>query len=155
DRAQDGAACRAEHDACLGVRPVDLRTAAIGSTAGEYQCRYYELVQTASCDEYSARSSCAPSTIARILPSATARGRYFMPQSGATLTSSGGTSFNARRMRSATCRGVSTRMSDRSMHPTMIFLPGSFCSTAVSSFDCAVSIDTCRTGEPASSGRKE
>src|SRR5262249_58433057 len=46
DRAQDGAARRAEHDACLGVRPVDLRTAAIGSTAGEYQCRYYELVQT-------------------------------------------------------------------------------------------------------------
>ena len=34
----------------------------------------------------SARSNRAPSTIARSLPSATSRGRYFMPQSGARMT---------------------------------------------------------------------
>ena len=78
-----------------------------------------------------------------------------MPQSGAAITSSGRTCCSARRMRSATCSGVSTRVSERSMHPTMIFFPGSFCSTDVSSFDCAVSIETCCTGEPASSGRNE
>src|SRR5580698_2590548 len=48
------------------------------------------------------RTMAAPSAIALILPNATGRGRYFMPQSGATTTRSAGTWASARRMRSAT-----------------------------------------------------
>jgi hypothetical protein len=40
-------------------------------------------------DYNSALTSRAPSTIARILPNATSRGRYFIPQSGATTMRSG------------------------------------------------------------------
>jgi hypothetical protein len=58
-------------------------------------------------------------------------------------------------MRAATVSGVSIAISDRSSTPRMMVLPGSFCSTEQSSFDCAVSIDTCCTGEPANSGRNE
>ena len=50
---------------------------------------------------------------------------------------------------------VSTVGSLRSRHPSRICFPGSFSSTAQSSPDCAVSIDTCRTLHPASSGRNE
>jgi hypothetical protein len=50
----------------------------------------------------SARMICAPSTIARILPNAASRGRYFIPQSGATMMSCAATNGKARRMRAAT-----------------------------------------------------
>src|SRR5215813_14662668 len=50
----------------------------------------------------SCRTSAAPSTIASIFPNATSRGRYFMPQSGATTIRSGGTNGSAARMRAAT-----------------------------------------------------
>src|SRR5260370_6117250 len=60
----------------------------------------------------SARRSLAPSTIAVILPDATSRGRHFMPQSGATITSSGFTYFKAFLTRSATFPGVSMLASE-------------------------------------------
>jgi hypothetical protein len=91
-------------------------------------------------DASSSRSSLAPSTRDFILPFATSRGRYFIPQSGATMTSSAATYGSARRMRAATTSGVSTRKSARSMTPRMIFLRGNVRKTAQSSPDCAVSI---------------
>src|SRR5688572_2687772 len=103
----------------------------------------------------SLRSSRAPSTIAFSLPNATSLGRYFMPQSGATITFSGFTCLSAFFSRSTTFCGVSIVMSERSMQPTMIFLSGSLASTAVSRFDCAVSIETCLHEQAANSGRKE
>ena len=60
------------------------------------------------------RTIAAPCTIARILPSATSRGRYFIPQSVATMMFSGATKGSACRIRAATFSGVSTAMSDRS-----------------------------------------
>ena len=50
-----------------------------------------ELIQAALPASTSARTIAAPSTIAFILPKATSRGRYFMPQSGATTIFSAGT----------------------------------------------------------------
>src|SRR6185436_7141440 len=50
----------------------------------------------------------APSTIAFILASATSCGRYFKPQSGATMIRSALTNGSARRMRAATVSGLST-----------------------------------------------
>jgi hypothetical protein len=47
----------------------------------------------------------APCAIARILPSATSRGRYFIPQSVATMMFSGATNGSARRIRAARQRG--------------------------------------------------
>src|SRR5204862_129232 len=88
---------------------VELRTADV-EQAGKY-----ESLQAISFQEYSARTSFAPSTMARILASATSRGRYFMPQSGATITSSGFTYFSALCSRCATLCGVSTVMSERSI----------------------------------------
>src|SRR5690606_11348850 len=73
--------------------------------------------------EYSPRRSFAPSTSAFILPNATSRGRYFMPQSGARITFSLGTKRSARFVRSTTSCGVSTVMSERSITPRMTFLP--------------------------------
>ena len=58
-------------------------------------------------------------------------------------------------MRDATVSGVSIVMSERSSTPRMMVFIGSFSSTEQSSFDCAVSIETCRTSEFASSGRNE
>ena len=78
-----------------------------------------------------------------------------MPQSGARMTSSGFTYSSARFTRATTSCGVSIAMSDRSRHPTRIFLPFSFASTEQSRLDCAVSTETWLTGLPASSGRKE
>src|SRR5436309_6375569 len=103
----------------------------------------------------SVRRIFAPSTMAFIFPKATSRGRYFIPQSGARMASSFFTNLRAFLIRSATCCGASTVMSERSRQPTMIFLPCNFASTAQSSLDCAVSIETCRQEQPASSGRKE
>src|SRR5690606_15785768 len=103
----------------------------------------------------SSRTMRAPSTIAFILPNATSRGRYLSPQSGATMIFSAGTCGSARRMRAATVSGVSTSCVERSSTPRMIVLPGSVLSTAVSRFDCAVSIEICLTSLLLSSGRNE
>src|SRR5690606_6407349 len=100
----------------------------------------------------SARTIAAPSAIAFILPKATSRGRYLSPQSGATMIFSAGTCGSARRMRAATVSGVSTSCVERSSTPRMIVLPGSVLSTAVSRFDCAVSIEICLTSLLLSSG---
>ena len=78
-----------------------------------------------------------------------------MPQSGATTMFLASTYGSARRMRAATCCGVSGVMSERSMTPSRIFLPVNLANTAQSSFDCAVSIETCAQLQPASSGRNE
>jgi hypothetical protein len=51
-------------------------------------------------------------------PSATSRGRYFKPQSGATTIFFASTYGSARRMRSATIAGVSTVSSARSKTPS-------------------------------------
>ena len=56
----------------------------------------------------SSRTNAAPATIALSLAKATSRGRYFMPQSGATTIRSAGTWARARRIRSATTSGDST-----------------------------------------------
>ena len=112
-----------------------------------------------STDLYLAFNSCrtmfAPSTIARILPKATSRGRYFSPQSGATTMRSADTWDSARLIRAATVSGLSIAMSDRSSVPSMIILPGSFCNTEQSRLDCAVSMEICCTGDSANSGRNE
>src|SRR5438105_5942853 len=154
-RTHDGAADCADEGAALqvGERPVAGPAAiarATGKCDAEHQDRFDVRVHCAS-----ALRIFAPSTIAFIFPKATSRGRYFIPQSGATMTSSGFTCSSALLIRSTTFCGVSTVMSERSMQPTMIFLPRSFSSTAVSRFDCAASIETCWQEQPASSGRKE
>ena len=59
------------------------------------------------------------------------------------------------RLRAATVSGCSIAMSDRSSTPRMMILPGSFARIETSRFDCAVSIETCCTGECANSGRNE
>src|SRR5262249_13925370 len=82
-----------------------------------------------SAQAYSWRRIRAASTIDCSLPTADSRGRNFMPQSGARITLSGGMNFSARLMRSTTTCGDSTFSSERSMQPTMIFLPGSLVST--------------------------
>ena len=63
--------------------------------------------------------------MARILPNATSRGRYFRPQSGATTIRSAATWGSACRMRAATVSGVSTVLSARSMTPRMMVFDGS------------------------------
>ena len=78
-----------------------------------------------------------------------------MPQSGARMMFSAFTYGSARSMRCTTVSAVSTSGSARSMQPTITRLPSSAASAEQSSFDCAVSIDTCRQLHYASSGRKE
>src|SRR5436190_18000425 len=152
-RAHDSANADAEENPRLHA----LDGAAAGSLhvcatcERDANCRNHQL----SLHTTSVRRIFAPSTMAFIFPKATSRGRYFMPQSGATMTSSFFKNWRAFLIRSATCRGASTVMSERSMQPSMIFLPRSFSSTAVSRLDCAVSIETCEQEQPASSGRKE
>ena len=70
----------------------------------------------------SSRRMRAAPAMARILPSALARGRYFMPQSVAMAIFSGVVWSNARRTRSATVSADSTSWSDRSITPRMIGL---------------------------------
>src|SRR5262249_4160544 len=55
-----------------------------------------------------ARTFPAALTIASSLPKAAARGRYFMPQSGASTSRSGGTCSSAARMRPSTVSTLST-----------------------------------------------
>src|SRR6266853_4341591 len=103
----------------------------------------------------SERTSFAPATIAFNFSNATSRGRYFIPQSGATMTFSGATKGRAQRMRAATFSGVSTVMSFKSITPRMIVLPGRVFSTEQASLDCGGSIETLRQLQPASSPRNE
>src|SRR3546814_3635306 len=65
----------------------------------------------------SVRTISAPATMAFSFPNAIARGRYFMPQSGATIRRSASMCFSAPRMRSATVSGASTAGSPRSRTP--------------------------------------
>src|SRR5204863_4271072 len=55
----------------------------------------------------SRRTIAAPSASALSLAKAVSRGIYFMPQSGAGMSRSGGMCSSARRMRAATISGVS------------------------------------------------
>ena len=71
------------------------------------------------------------------------------------MMSSAATYGSARRMRAATISGVSTWVSARSSTPNRIFLPASGRSALQSSFDCAVSMETCLQEHPASSPRNE
>src|SRR5262249_41389299 len=66
------------------------------------------------------RTSPAPSSIARIFPKATSRGRYLRPQSGATTIRSALTNGSARRMRMATVSGVSMLWVDKSRTPRIM-----------------------------------
>ena len=93
--------------------------------------------------------------MARILPSADARGRYFIPQSGAITSRCAGRYGYARRTLAATTSALSTWGVDRSSTPRMIVLSDRSASTPRSSPDCAVSIEIWSTGQPASSGRNE
>src|ERR1700730_9741723 len=93
--------------------------------------------------------------MALIFANATFRGKYFRPQSGATIRRSGATNGTARRIRPATDSAVSISWVERSSTPKMIVFPGSFERTEESSDDCAVSIDICFTRHSASSGKNE
>jgi hypothetical protein len=93
--------------------------------------------------------------MAFILPNATARGRYFMPQSGATTSRSGGTCGSAALIRPATMSGVSIVPSARSITPRMMVFEGRFLKTARSSFGCAASIEICCALAFSSSARNE
>ena len=103
----------------------------------------------------SCRTIAAPSASAFILPKATARGRYSMPQSGATTSRSAGTCLSAARMRPATICGVSIVISDRSITPRMMVFDGNSLSTLRSSFGCAASTEICCALQPSNSGRNE
>ena len=97
----------------------------------------------------------AAATIARSLPTAVSRGRYFMPQSGARITFSALMYGSARWIRAATISGrfdLGVGQVDAADHQ---LLAAELASTEQSSFDCAVSIETCRQLHSASSGRKE
>src|SRR5438132_1883199 len=120
----------------------------------EYHCEHVVVLRY-RLRPSSARMSFAPSTIAFIFPNAASRGKYFIPQSGATTTRSGATKGRARRMRAATFSGVSTVTSFKSITPRMIVLAGRDSSTEQSRLDCAVSIETWRQLQPASSPRNE
>src|SRR5579863_6466445 len=98
--------------------------------------RYHMILHASS-----ARTSLAPSTMACIFPKAEARGKYFKPQSGATIIRSALTCAKARRMRAATVSGVSMTGVERSSTPTMIVFPGNFSRIEQSSDDCAVSME--------------
>src|SRR5688500_1375060 len=103
----------------------------------------------------SRRTRAAPWASDCSLAKATARGRYFMPQSGATTSRSAGTCFSPARMRSATACALSTASLPRSITPSMTLLPPSSRSTARSSRGCAASIEICEALVSASCGRKE
>src|SRR5881396_1672221 len=152
-RAHDSANADAEENPRLhALEGAAARSLHVCATCErDAHCRNHHI----SLHTTSVRRIFAPSTMAFIFPKATSRGRYFIPQSGATMTFSLFTNLRAFLIRSATCCGVSTAMSERSRQPTMIFLPCNFASTAQSSLDCAVSIETCEQAQPASSGRKE
>src|ERR1700722_2899013 len=100
----------------------------------------------------SPRSVSAACAIALSFPNADSRGRYFMPQSGASTSRSAGTYSSARRTRPAMTSAVSTVVSFRSSTPRMIVLPGSPASTEQSRPDCAVSIEIWLAVVAASSG---
>ena len=86
-------------------------------------------------------------------PNADTRGKYFIPQSGASTSRSGLMNGNARRIRAATTTGVSTSSVDKSSTPRIMLFPGSPASTAQSSEHWAVSIEICCTGESARRSR--
>ena len=64
----------------------------------------------------------APATIALSLRNASSRVRYFIPQSGATTSRSGGSTSRARSIRVATTSGVSASLEPRSRTPRTIDL---------------------------------
>jgi len=103
----------------------------------------------------SSRNTAAACAMARILPAADARGRYFIPQSGAITSWRAGRYGYARRTRSATTSAVSTDGVERSSAPRMIVLSARSARTPRSRPDWAVSIEIWSTGHPASSGRNE
>src|SRR5208282_309102 len=100
----------------------------------------------------SVRSRAAAAVSAVSLPKATSRGRYFMPQSGASTWRSGGTYGSARRTRASTVSGDSTVRSFRSSTPKMMVLPSSAVSTEQSRPDWAVSMEIWSQLQSASSG---
>ena len=87
------------------------------------------------------RTIAAPATIALSLPNATARGRYFMPQSGAAIELLGRAVLRPARRRSATISGVSISCVPRSITPRITFLPLRSFSTPRSILGCALSIE--------------
>src|SRR5580692_9527305 len=91
----------------------------------------------------------------RSVPRADSRGRYFMPQSGASTMRSAGTYASARSARLATTSAVSTAASPRFRTPRMIVLPASSLKTAQSRSDWAVSMEIWSAVVAASSGRNE
>ena len=93
----------------------------------------------------------APATIASSLRNASSRGRYFMPQSGATTSRSGGTTSSARRIRSATTSGVSASGEPRSSTPRTIVLSGSVAQHLGSRSGCAASSEMCVAAQSLSS----
>src|SRR5829696_6791983 len=97
----------------------------------------------------------AAPAMARIFPSALARGRYFIPQSVAMMIRSGDAYGKARRTRSATSSTDSTSWSDRSMTPRMMVFSLRSFRTPRSRPDCAVSIEIWSAEQPASSERNE
>ncbi len=101
----------------------------------------------------SSRTSRAPATIASSLRNARPRGRYFIPQSGATTSRSGGTISSALRIRPATTSAVSTSADPRSSTPRTIDLSPTSRRAAGSSPGWAASRERCVARHPASSRR--
>src|SRR5689334_22181924 len=118
-------------------------------------CAFGQLLRDGCAQENSARSRRAASTMDLSLPKAESRGRNFIPQSGARITSCGSMNSSARLMRATTVSGDSTSGVERSMHPTRTFLPGSFASTEQSSFGSAVSMEISLHEQLANSERNE
>src|SRR5262249_39412114 len=83
-----------------------------------------------------------PSASARSLPKAVARGRYFIPQSGAATRRSGAMYFSPARSRAATISALSTAPSPRLSTPRRIVLAESSRSTPRSSWGWAASSET-------------
>jgi signal transduction histidine kinase len=100
-------------------------------------------------------ASRAPATIADSLACASARGRCFMPQSGATTSREAGRCFSAASIRLATVSEDSATGEPRSSTPRTMVLDGSAARTAGSRPGWAASMEIWSAAQRSSSGRKE
>src|SRR5208282_1688173 len=101
----------------------------------------------------SRRTIAAPAASAFNLAKARSRGMYFMPQSGAGISRSGGRCVRAARMRAATVSGVSGSGSPMLITPKITVLLPRSSRVARSRLGWAASIEICSTRVATSSGR--
>src|SRR5512132_2089867 len=94
-----------------------------------------------------------PATMDWSFRKARSRGRYFIPQSGATTSRSRGSTPSAFRIRSATTSGDSTSLEPRSRTPSTIVFPETSRNTFGSRFGWAASSERCVAEHSPSSRR--